>query len=178
MTPERKLEYMREWRAKHPGYTKMKSAEWRKNNLERKRELERQYYHANPESYKVRQKEYQIRTLDRFAERSANWNKANHAGVLLRAARQRAKQKELPFDIDVSDIVIPDLCPILGIPLTRGDGRKEGNSATLDRIVNDLGYVKGNVWVISSKANTMKSNANREELRRFGEWIVNHLNET
>lgn len=178
MSPEQKLEYMRKWRADHPGYTKMKSAEWRKNNLERKRELERNAYHANPEPYRLRQKQYQLRTLDKFAERSAKWDKANHAGVLLRAARQRAKQKGLPFDIEVSDIVIPEFCPILGVPLARGDGRKMGNSATLDRIVNDLGYVKGNVWVISNKANIMKSNANLEELKRFGEWINHHLNGT
>lgn len=178
MSPEQKLEYMRKWRAAHPGYAKMKSAAWREKNPERKRELERHAYNANPEPYKLRQKEYQMRTLDKFAERSAKWDKANHACVLLRAARQRAKQKGLPFDIEVFDIVIPEFCPILGVLLARGDGRKTGNSATLDRIINDLGYVKGNVWVISNKANVMKSNANNNELKLFAAWINRHLNGT
>lgn len=172
MTPERKREYMREWRAKHPGYAGMKSAEWRSNNLEYKRELERKYYAENPESYKRRQKEYQLRTLDKFAARSSDWCQKNHEKVILRAAKNRAKERGLDFDLDVSDIVIPENCPILGIPIVRIPGKRTAGSASLDRIDNSRGYVKGNVWVISSKANVMKNNATLQELKQFGKWCL------
>jgi hypothetical protein len=59
---------------------------------------------------------------------------------------------------------VPIICPILGIPIIK-DIKKEQkevpnpNSPSIDRIDNSKGYVKGNVRVISHKANTMKHNA-------------------
>lgn len=38
------------------------------------------------------------------------------------------------------------------------------NSPTIDRINPKLGYIKGNVWVISNKANRFKNDATLEEL--------------
>lgn len=90
-------------------------------------------------------------------------------------AKSRAKDRELTFDIDISDITIPEVCPILGIPLfcTVGKSGAYKNSPSLDRIDNSLGYVKGNVWVISQLANAMKCHANSEELKAFANWINN-----
>lgn len=92
---------------------------------------------------------------------------------LLSSARNRARKKGIPFDITVEDIIIPETCPILGIPLTRNLGSHGGtsSSASLDKIVPELGYVKGNVQVISLLANNMKSNATKEQLLLFAEWI-------
>lgn len=167
---------MREWRANHPGYAGMKSAEWRFNNLERKRELERKYYAANPQSYKRRQKEYYLKTLEKFVARSVDWSRKNHEKVILRAAKSRAKKRGLEFNLDVGDIVIPKVCPILGIPIVRVAGKRLPGSASLDRIDNSRGYVKDNVWVISSKANLMKNNATTTELLAFGKWALSKLN--
>lgn len=38
------------------------------------------------------------------------------------------------------------------------------NAASLDRIDNSKGYVRGNVMVISLRANAIKNNATAEEL--------------
>ena len=93
---------------------------------------------------------------------------------LLYAAKKRAKEKGLEFNIDTSDIVIPEICPYLGIPLdshsSRGTPRT--NIYSLDRIDNTRGYVKGNVEVISHLANTMKSNATKEQLVIFSKVIL------
>jgi hypothetical protein len=43
--------------------------------------------------------------------------------------------------------------------------RREPNSPSLDRIDNTKGYVPGNVWVISWRANDLKRNATLEELK-------------
>lgn len=172
MTPEQKREYMREWRANNPEKLKEYGRNWRENNREFIRMQDRKYYAVNPQSYRIRQKEYQLKTLDKFAERSAKWDAKNHEGCLLRAARCRASKRGLEFNIEISDILIPDTCPILGISIVRGKGKLSPGSATLDRINNDLGYVKGNVWVISSKANLMKNSATLDELVAFGKWAI------
>ena len=74
---------------------------------------------------------------------------------MYRAAKARAKEKGRDFNIELSDIVIPTLCPVLGIPMDR---------PSLDRIDGTKGYVKGNVRVISHRANMLKNDATIEEL--------------
>ena len=79
------------------------------------------------------------------------------------AAKWRAKQEGIPFNITPQDIIIPDVCPLLKIPLVHQKNRMAGNSPSLDKIVPSLGYVKGNIQVISQKANIMKNSATFEE---------------
>lgn len=94
-------------------------------------------------------------------------------------SKSRAKKKGFEHNITIEDIQIPDKCPLLGIPLFAGQGGVCPNSPTLDRIDSSKGYIKGNVWVISYKANTIKSNATPEELQliasRLAEFIAKRL---
>lgn len=90
---------------------------------------------------------------------------------MLTSARSRAKKRGLDIDIDVTDIKIPERCPLMDIPIVEGHLKgKQGpspNSPSLDRIDPERGYVKGNVWVISHRANVIKQNASPEELERL-----------
>ena len=88
-------------------------------------------------------------------------------------AKQRCKFSGREFDLQVSDIVIPDVCPILGIPLNMNSGKSGAykNSPSLDRIDNNKGYIKDNIHVISQLANAMKGGASNEELHKFADWI-------
>ena len=79
-------------------------------------------------------------------------------------ARKRASIKGIPFSISRCDIKIPSHCPALGIPLQISSGRTR-NSPSLDRIFPDMGYVRGNIKVISDHANRLKSNLSLSELR-------------
>jgi len=88
-----------------------------------------------------------------------------HKLDLLSGARTRARNKGTAFAITLDDIEIPTHCPILDIEMTRNEGYSSGSSPTLDRVVPESGYVRGNVLVISRKANTIKSDASPEELR-------------
>jgi len=75
--------------------------------------------------------------------------------------------------LQVEDIIslLVDVCPILEVPLNYspvGYGQKTPpNHASLDKIDPSKGYVVGNLQVISKKANSMKSDASIEELRKF-----------
>jgi hypothetical protein len=94
--------------------------------------------------------------------------------VLYMLAKQRAKKKGIRFSIKSSDIVVPEKCPVLGVRLKRGkDKRPLPTSPTLDRIVPSRGYVPGNVVVISSLANRIKSTANWEQVIAVGTWLKN-----
>lgn len=88
-------------------------------------------------------------------------------------AKFRVKTTGKEFTIEVSDIVIPSHCPILGIPLEIQS--KSGgtiNSPSLDRIDSSKGYTKDNIQVISRLANQMKANADKEQMIKFAEWIL------
>jgi hypothetical protein len=71
----------------------------------------------------------------------------------------------VPFSITMQAIVIPPVCPVLGIPIVLGEQRS-GNSPSLDRITPKLGYVPGNVRVISDKANRLKGDRTLSELQQ------------
>lgn len=92
-------------------------------------------------------------------------------------AKQRCKETGREFNIEVSDIVIPDICPVLGISLNINSGRSGAyrNSPSLDRVDNNRGYTKDNIQVISQLANAMKCHATNEELHKFAQWILTNV---
>lgn len=90
-------------------------------------------------------------------------NEISYKKSMLRSAKQRAINKNLDFNIDISDIVFPEKCPLLNIPMSIDSDNKDF-SYSLDRIDSSKGYIKGNVWVISFKANRIKADATLEEL--------------
>lgn len=94
---------------------------------------------------------------------------------LLCSARKRAKESKLPFNLELSDIVVPKFCPILGLPLERNKKFMKDNSATLDRLIPKMGYIKENVTVISLKANRIKNDATLEEIEKIYLWMKKKL---
>jgi hypothetical protein len=86
----------------------------------------------------------------------------------LMKARARAKERGLPFDIEEADLLpAPTHCPILGIELKYTPGARSGNSASIDRIEPDKGYVKGNVLIVSDRANRAKNDLTLDELQQI-----------
>lgn len=82
------------------------------------------------------------------------------------AAKIRSRDAGVQFDLTSSvEIEIPSHCPVLGIALDPLAKNRADNLPTLDRIDNTKGYVRGNVWVISWRANRLKWNATIDELR-------------
>lgn len=89
--------------------------------------------------------------------------------------RSKAKRIGVPFDLPREGLEIPKVCPVLGIPLIRNFGGKRGQnsdySPSIDRIIPELGYVPGNVHIISFRANRIKTNATPEELMKVAEYF-------
>lgn len=122
-------------------------------------EFKRQKRQKNPESFR----EYARKYLKEKPERK-----------LFNSAQQRAKTNNLEFNLQVEDIVIPEVCPILGIKLITNSNVSggENNSASIDRIDSTKGYTKDNIMVISRLANMMKSTATKEQLMIFAKWVL------
>lgn len=92
---------------------------------------------------------------------------------MLTKVRHRCKKNGLPFDLEPADVTVPSACPVFGTPFVFGGsaGKKDWNSPSVDRIDPSLGYVKGNVCVISTRANTIKNNATEDEILAIAAYI-------
>lgn len=67
--------------------------------------------------------------------------------------------------------IAPDKCPVFQVPFTeRGTGFNKW-SPSIDKINPKLGYIRGNIQVISFLANCMKRDATSEQLKQFADWV-------
>lgn len=84
-------------------------------------------------------------------------------------ARDRAKGKKLEFTITPQNVcdAMADYCPVLGLEMKASDKYYWDASPSLDRIDSSKGYTPENIWVISARANRIKSDATLEELKRL-----------
>lgn len=103
-------------------------------------------------------------------------SKINFTSTMLNNAKRRAKLKGYNFNLVKEDLVIPEYCPILKIPIILGTKNDYENSPSIDRIDNSKGYTKDNIQIISKKANSMKNSATFTELKLFADWILQNIN--
>lgn len=89
---------------------------------------------------------------------------------LIKSAKTRATAKGLLFDLTPEDLTLPEVCPVLGIALSWGNVITN-ETPSIDRVIPELGYVKGNCNIISMKANRLKNNATKEELEAILAYI-------
>lgn len=119
----------------------------------------------------MRQREYRKQHPEHVRARATRQYHSDPTRKLIMLARQRANKRGQDFGIDESDVVIPATCPVLGLPIVFGPGIPlHDNTPTIDRIRNEQGYVKGNVIVVSWRANRLKSNSTPKELRAIAQF--------
>ncbi len=119
--------------------------------------------------------------LEKFRKQGAEWIRNNPARNIINGSRGRAKQKDLAFDLTIADITpLPERCPALGIRLESGigNGSNHPNAYSLDRIDNSKGYVRGNVAIISARANRLKRDGTLEEFQGLVDWLEKLNKET
>ena len=141
-------------------------------NLSDKLENNKKWKEHNPEKHARITREASARHYQNNKEKCFKKNKAwyenNPKKYLLSAAKGRAKKNNIEFSITAEDFDLPDICPVLGVPMIK----RTRTAPSLDRIDPSKGYVPGNVQVISHKANLMKNDATKDELERFAKWIL------
>lgn len=125
---------------------------WRQNNKDKIDRYAKTYYEKHKEKIKDAQVKYR---------------KENPLKYLYNLAKRRAKSRNVEFNIDLSDLTLPTHCPYLGILLDSYHPEQKYHPS-IDRIDSSKGYIKGNVEIISHRANMLKNNASSEELLLIG----------
>lgn len=90
-------------------------------------------------------------------------------------AKCRARYNHVAFDITVDDIlklVGDGVCPVFNTPFELSSQHSTDTSASLDKFYPNLGYVRGNCYVISLLANRIKQNVTSTEIRKVADWMV------
>ena len=155
-------------------YSKGKRDSWcktcRKNYRKKERcAHSRKYYAENKEYKKQKNKEWRQNNPDYLN----NWWDDNAVKRLLASAKNRAKTKGLDFNITEADIELTEDCPVLGVKMEK----RTPYAPSLDRIDNTKGYVKGNVIVVSKRANQIKNDASLKEMKALVKFYEGLLTE-
>ena len=123
-----------------------------------------------PEQQAIREEKRRI-SRRAYEERNPKWVWAKYA---VKDARKRAAKKNVPFSLTTKHVMelMVERCPIFDTVFQYGgNGKILPTSPSLDRIVPSLGYVEGNVVIISSKANNIKSAYGSKELYKVADWL-------
>jgi exonuclease VII large subunit len=144
--------------------SRKRCSQYSKDHRQELNEWARKYRKDNPEWTRDTQKRARKKLKENSPER-----------MIWKENRKRARARGIQFNLEPSDIVIPKVCPILGIELSFGVGRVHEASPSLDRIIPSLGYVKGNCFIISSKANRMKQDNTIEDFMKILKYIQDRL---
>mgnify|MGYP003655486417 CR=1 FL=1 len=149
-----------------PGKSKSAAmAKYYQENREAISAVRAKYYQENKEAILKQHKIYRLKNKEANKRyRQKKWEKQRIKGAV-----RRAKVKNLPFNITeeyVKSVTPKDMiCPALGIKMNTG-GEDLDSRPSLDRLVPEKGYVKGNVIVVSFKVNRIKADATPEELMK------------
>lgn len=119
---------------------------------------------------KEKRREYHARHRDRMNARIKEYRRTTNGKLVtvLNHVRTKCKKFDIPFALDIIDLVFPTHCPVLGLELNFDC--TSPNCATIDRIRPELGYVRGNVVIVSMWANRIKSDASTAEIFKVAEF--------
>lgn len=153
------LEYRTQLRSepKWKQYIGTYSKQYRSKNRKKIKQQQQEWYENNPE----------------YARKYRRTKKGRIVTILANI-KDRAKRLGLEFNLTHDDIDIPLVCPVLKIPIERNSAKMGDHSPSVDRVDNTKGYVKGNVRIISMRANRLKSDASFTDL----EQILAYMNTT
>jgi hypothetical protein len=148
-------EILREWRLNNPiAYRNQHTRSGTKRTQRIKRDV----------AYQEKQRQYK-----------RDNSKKNFISSMWSRAKGRAKKLNLEFTLQVSDIIVPKYCPLLGVELKCGNKNSYQASPSLDRLDPTQGYTATNARVISTLANTMKNGATKDQLLMFSKNLPAYL---
>jgi hypothetical protein len=171
--------------------------QWSLKNKEKIKEDKRKWYLKNKEKIK----EYKLKNKEKIKEDKKEWYLKNREKIkitidkylkkcptnrMLTSAKNRAKKKNIPFNIDkeyLNSIYPKDnKCPVLDVPFQLGNlseiKKTKDYAPSLDRIIPEKGYIKNNLVIVSSISNRVKNNVSIETLEKILNFYkkLNELN--
>lgn len=159
--------YNRDYYLKNKGKILLKNKTWTQDNREAHNSFTANYHKENPNYYQEHKE--RISETSKLLRRVKRETSPNY--YIWEISRARAKRNKIEFNIEPDDIIVPKICPILGIPLYYSNKRTH-NTPSLDRIDNSKGYIKGNISVISWKANRIKNNLSIEQIHNLYRYTL------
>ena len=160
---EKITEYGKKYYQENKEKINEQAKQYRLENKEKIIEHKREYYQENKEKINEHKREYYQENKEKISEQAKQYRLENKEMWMCTASKVRAKQKNLPFNLSTEYLkeIWPEdnKCPALGITMKKGDFCVTDHSPTLDRIIPELGYIKGNVQVVSALANRIMSDA-------------------
>ena len=161
--PEKQNEYSKKYRLENKEKLTEYGKKYYQENKEKINEQAKQYRLENKEKIIEHKREYYQENKEKISEQAKQYRLENKEMWMCTASKVRAKQKNLPFNLSTEYLkeIWPEdnKCPALGITMRKGDFCVTDHSPTLDRIIPKLGYIKGNVQVVSALANRIMSDA-------------------
>lgn len=140
--------------------------------------LERRFPQVKQARLRLRKEQYDQQLEGKLAKYAGMRRSEFFSDPLREAQQYKLTQKKtnsrgVDFDITWADLDWPTVCPVLGIAIDyySESGKRNENSCSFDRIDNTKGYVKGNVRVMSWRANRIKNDGTAEEHRKIAEYI-------
>lgn len=131
----------------------------------------------------VRNKEFNIRKFETLKlvhplDQGTTYNSrrktlASKEQKLLNSTKSNASMKGIENTLTLSDIVIPEYCPVFGWKITADNNKKTG--ASVDRLEPSKGYVKGNIRVICMEANRLKNNGTIDQFEKILIYMRNNI---
>jgi hypothetical protein len=170
-------EYRLQYYADHRDKLLAQTAEYAKIHSDAARKYKQKYASAHVEERRESRKVENLtpESRERKTATARKFKKDNPVHTLFMQTRSRAKQSGIPFSLEESDLEIPDVCPVLGIPLLWTEKSRSGNTPSVDRMVPELGYIPENVAVISWRANRLKNDGTAPELHLIANWMDKQL---
>lgn len=123
-----------------------------------------------------RNEEHELRMIKRWGN---EWkNKEHRRSYVYQAMRSKFRTKKAnairagrQWTVDFGDLEFPTHCPILGIELDYFSETICDSSPSFDCVVPERDYVKGNVYVISQRANRIKNDGTADEHWAIAKFI-------
>ena len=138
-------------------------------NREKVKAAAKARYEANKELASERNKAWKAANPEKFKESQRKWLDKNPVYYVYRNAKRRAKELDIPFDLEFSEMGIPDRCEASGV-LFNYSTRE--SSPSLDRVCPSLGYTKDNVRFITMRLNRIKNDGSESEHRLIADYIA------
>jgi hypothetical protein len=108
---------------------------------------------------KIRHSSDKDNLLKEWKETGRKPKPVNPIKLMVARAKNRAKYKGIVFDLSyqfINNLKIPKLCPSCGNEIIFGKDNKF-NSPSIDRIINNSGYLEDNVTIVCFQCNRDKS---------------------